>query len=219
MRLGELGNGTTTGPQTCKGLFSCSTRPVPVSGITNAIQVAAGLDHTCTLLSGGQVDCWGDNEVGELGNGTTTQSAVPVPVSGITTATQIAAGTYHTCACCLAPRSTAGATTVSESWGTGPPSTARCRSRSAGSREDSQARPRTRDLISHRRRTERSLPSFADTSFVRSELNRLIEPVTAPTRACNCPRRSRDRQQVPDSHHRTGKRPVSSYLHLCVASR
>jgi hypothetical protein len=57
-----------------------------------------GIDHACALLSGGGVDCWGDNTYGELGNGTTTSSNSPVAVSGISDATQISAGSYSTCA-------------------------------------------------------------------------------------------------------------------------
>jgi hypothetical protein len=47
---GQLGNGTTNG----------SPVPVLVSGITNAIAVAAGYTGSCALLSGGSVVCWGD---------------------------------------------------------------------------------------------------------------------------------------------------------------
>src|SRR5664280_883507 len=98
--VGELGNGTTTG----------SSVPVTVSGITNAVvddgnysstrdrDIAAGNLYTCAVLSSGTVQCWGDNSVGELGNGTTTGSSVPVTVSGITNATAVAAGYDHTCA-------------------------------------------------------------------------------------------------------------------------
>jgi alpha-tubulin suppressor-like RCC1 family protein len=103
---GELGDGTTTGPD-CAG--SCSSTPVAVSGLTNATAVAVGNSHSCALLQGGGVDCWGDNQVGELGDGTSTGpencgldaagcSTTPVAVSGLTNATAISAASGNSCA-------------------------------------------------------------------------------------------------------------------------
>ena len=59
---------------------------------------AVGYGHTCAVLANGTVACWGYNQFGQLGNGTTTDASTPVSVSGITSATAIAAGAYHTCA-------------------------------------------------------------------------------------------------------------------------
>lgn len=97
---GQLGDGTDSGPQTCKE-HSCSTVPVAVQlpeGVT-ATAIASGGYHTCVVTSSGGVDCWGRGEEGELGNGTTTESWTPVPVQlpqGVTV-TAIAAESYHTC--------------------------------------------------------------------------------------------------------------------------
>ena len=54
--------------------------------------------HTCALLVDNTVKCWGYNDSGQLGDGTTTDSTTPVSVSGIDNATAISSGLIHTCA-------------------------------------------------------------------------------------------------------------------------
>jgi len=66
-------------------------------GIKNATAVSSG-GHTCALVGGGVIQCWGINKYGELGNDTTTNSSVPVTVVDITNAIDISAGNTHTCA-------------------------------------------------------------------------------------------------------------------------
>jgi alpha-tubulin suppressor-like RCC1 family protein len=87
---GQLGNNTTTERY----------RPVNVTGLASGVtQVAAGGAHTCALMTGGAVKCWGGNYGGELGDGTTTNRLVPVDVAGLPGGvTQVAAGGAHTCA-------------------------------------------------------------------------------------------------------------------------
>jgi alpha-tubulin suppressor-like RCC1 family protein len=60
--------------------------------------VALGLGHICALV-GDQVQCWGDNAIGALGNDVPNRSLVPIPVDGLAGLIPvIAAGGAHTCA-------------------------------------------------------------------------------------------------------------------------
>ena len=59
--------------------------------------LSAGEDHTCILKSNGEAYCWGDNSVGQLGNGSTESSMIPVAVSGDLRLKSISAGWDHTC--------------------------------------------------------------------------------------------------------------------------
>lgn len=61
-------------------------------------QVSAGSDHTCAVADTGAVSCWGKNDVGQLGDGTTTQRLTPVGVVGLPEIRTVAAGSGSTCA-------------------------------------------------------------------------------------------------------------------------
>ena len=54
--------------------------PTLVAGIRDARQVAVGGEFACALLVDSKIKCWGRNNFGQLGNGTTTNSADPVDV-------------------------------------------------------------------------------------------------------------------------------------------
>ena len=86
---GQIGDGTTTN--------SAIPVSVGISNVSNVDASSSGM-HTCALLTDGSLKCWGWNDSGQLGNGTTTNSSIPVFVTGITNAISVSAGELHTCA-------------------------------------------------------------------------------------------------------------------------
>jgi alpha-tubulin suppressor-like RCC1 family protein len=74
------------------------TAPVAVAGLSSVAQVGAGATATCARQTSGAVLCLGANEVGQLGDGTTTSRKTPAPVTGISGASQLSVGALHACA-------------------------------------------------------------------------------------------------------------------------
>jgi alpha-tubulin suppressor-like RCC1 family protein len=86
----QLGDGSTS-------LFS--DVPVPVSGLKFVTAVAAGGRHSLALRADGTVVAWGANGLGQLGDGSTSESSnVPVAVLGLSGVKALAAGGYHSLA-------------------------------------------------------------------------------------------------------------------------
>jgi alpha-tubulin suppressor-like RCC1 family protein len=84
---------------TFKARVPVTVVPVPPApaGLEFA-SVSAGWRHTCGLTTGADAYCWGDNAYGQLGDGSTTASAVPVAVAGGLKFASISAGEAQTCA-------------------------------------------------------------------------------------------------------------------------
>jgi alpha-tubulin suppressor-like RCC1 family protein len=88
--FGELGDGTSgKGSETC----GCNGKvPQLVKGVSGATAVAAAGGYDVVLLKDGTPLAWGENQDGQLGDGTTLEKVFPTPVRGLSGVTAIAAG-------------------------------------------------------------------------------------------------------------------------------
>ena len=87
-RYGQLGS----------SLLTLHPFPISVTNLAGTVTaIDAGAYHTCALITGGTIQCWGLNSSGQLGNGTTNNSPSPVTVTGLSNVTQIASGYVYTC--------------------------------------------------------------------------------------------------------------------------
>jgi alpha-tubulin suppressor-like RCC1 family protein len=94
-------------PPTTAAPTPTTTAPPRVAG-PKAVRIATENDHSCAVLDDGTVRCWGDNRVGQLGNGDGPFSAfplgpptmrdVPTTVVGITDAVDVGVGAGSSCA-------------------------------------------------------------------------------------------------------------------------
>ena len=94
--LGQLGDNTLVD----------KSSPVWVSGLSSGVtQVSLGYSHTCAVTTAGGAKCWGDNFLGQIGNGVKSTNGlplnqkIPVDVVGLTSGVAaISVGNYFTCA-------------------------------------------------------------------------------------------------------------------------
>jgi CSLREA domain-containing protein len=91
---GEVGNGTTASE-----LYPNSypePTPQPVTDLSTGVQQISG---QCAITDTNSVQCWGDNALGEIGDGTSTDRTTPVTVTGLTSGVSwISAGGATSCA-------------------------------------------------------------------------------------------------------------------------
>jgi alpha-tubulin suppressor-like RCC1 family protein len=82
---GQVGTDVTTGETCSEG--PCASIPLAVQGGVTLTFVEPGgvwafREHTCGLAQNGSAYCWGSNDFGQLGDGTTTDTSTPTAVSG-----------------------------------------------------------------------------------------------------------------------------------------
>lgn len=71
---GQLGQNAVAGPTPMK---------TEVTLPSDAVAIVAGSDHTCVAVAGGMaVRCWGRNNNGQIGDGTTTNRGLPTSIAG-----------------------------------------------------------------------------------------------------------------------------------------
>ncbi len=87
---GQLGDGSAVQSRSAAGDIEWM-----VGGSVRGVTV--GASHACALAADGRAFCWGANDRGQLGDGTTGDRRTPAPVAGDARFIALAAGRAHTC--------------------------------------------------------------------------------------------------------------------------
>ncbi len=84
---------------------SASAIPVTVTDDTQTVDIkpsllSSGILHSCSVTAGGGVKCWGNNDWGQLGNGSLTDVPLEnaIPIAGLSNIVAVSAGGNHSCA-------------------------------------------------------------------------------------------------------------------------
>lgn len=92
-----ISHGTEGDPANPEGLVVSSTTPKTIAGYETATSIAATGDFVCAVLAGGLVSCLGENDHGQLGDGTTAGRSSPAIVAGLLPSAQVVASANHAC--------------------------------------------------------------------------------------------------------------------------
>lgn len=110
-----LADGTPCGPATCETIHFCESgqciaSPTPDDAACGcndqrvAQKLSPGLSwSTCRITDEATVECWGGNDLGQIGDGTFENRLSPTPVVGLSDVVEVSVGANHACA-----RTTAG---------------------------------------------------------------------------------------------------------------
>jgi len=105
---GQLGLGHTNNLGDASGEMGSNLAYIDLGTARTATAITAGSSHTCALLDNSDVKCWGNNNYGQLGQGSTSNlgdgpgemgdNLAAIDVGSGRSATAISAGNGHTCA-------------------------------------------------------------------------------------------------------------------------
>ena len=106
--VGQLGLGHANNLGDASGEMGSNLAYIDLGAGRTATAISVGSNHTCALLDNASVKCWGYNNSGQLGQGSTSNlgdasgemgdNLAAIDLGSGRTATAISAGFYHTCA-------------------------------------------------------------------------------------------------------------------------